>query len=133
MKNNLSQLRVLLVEDQDRVRRMMKDVLAGFGISQIYEYQDAEKALQFLSRSYDFIDVVLCDLELGGKMDGLALLNAVRTANMDISFVMISGRSDAEAITRAKEKGVDGYILKPFSPEQVEVKLRIVLSQARAA
>ena len=133
MKNNLSQLRVLLVEDQDRVRRMMKDVLTGFGISQIYEYQDAEKALQFLSRSYDFIDVVLCDLELGGKMDGFALLKVVRDANMDVSFVVISGRSDAEAITRAKEKGVDGYILKPFSPEQVEVKLRIVLSQARAA
>lgn len=133
MKNNLSQLRVLLVEDQDRVRYMMKDVLSGFGISQIYEYQDAEKALQFLSRSYDFVDVVLCDLDLGRKMDGFGLLNTVREANMDISFVVISGRSDAEAIKRAKDKGVDGYILKPFSPEQVEVKLRIVLSQARAA
>lgn len=133
MKKEISQLRVMLIEDQDKVRRLMKDVLVGFNIRQISEYSDAETAMRFLARSYDFIDVVLCDWTLEGDMSGLELLQQVRRSKIDVLFLMISGRSDAEAIKLAKENGVDGYILKPFSPEQIEVKLRIALTQAQAA
>lgn len=129
MKKDLSQLRIMLVEDQDEVRRLMKDVLVRAHVRQVYEHQSAETALKFISRSYDFVDVVLCDWKLDGEMTGLDLLQKVRKANIDVFFLMISGLNDAKAIQRAKEQGVDGYILKPFSPEQIEVKLRILLSQ----
>ena len=133
MKKEISQLRVMLVEDQDRIRHLMRDVLIGFNIRQVIEYNNAETAMRFLARSYDFIDVVLCDWSLEGDMSGLGLLKKVRRSKINVLFLMISGRNDAEAIQLAKENGVDGYILKPFSPEQIEVKLRIALAQEQAA
>lgn len=133
MKKEISQLRVMLVEDQSKVRRLIKDVLVGFNIRQIYEYNDAESAMRFLSRSYDFVDVVLCDWMLDGDLNGLEFLQKIRESKIDVLFLMLSGRSDAESIKNAKKNGVDGYILKPFSPEQIEVKLRIALSQSQAA
>ena len=133
MKSEISQLRVMIVEDQDRVRQLMKDVLNGLNVLQVYEYKDAEKALRFLARSYDYVDIVLCDMVLEGSMNGLDLLERIRSCNIDVNFLMISGKADETAIKTAKKLGVNGYILKPFSAEQIEVKLRVLMSQVRAA
>lgn len=133
MKHNISRLRILVVEDQDRVRQLIKDVLKGMGIAQVYEYSNAEKALQFLSNPHGHIDVILCDLVLDRGMSGLDFLAKVKKADIDAHFLMISGKSDANAIKTAQKLGVDGYILKPFSADQVEVKLRVLVSQSSAA
>lgn len=133
MKTDITQLRVMIVEDNDRVRQLMKDVLQRLNVLQVYEYREAEKALQFLGRSYDYVDVVLCDLVLENGMSGLDLLERIRSCNIDVSFLMISGKADKNAIETAKNLNINGYILKPFSAEQIEVKLRVLMSQAKAA
>ena len=132
MNEEISRLRVLIVEDQEKVRGMLKDVLKAFGISQIYEYKSAEEALPFLSKSYDFVDIVLCDWIMG-EMSGLKLLQKVRDLGIETPFLMVSGRSDKNAILTARKNGVSGYILKPFSPEQLEAKLHVLLQKVKVS
>lgn len=128
----LKDLKVLLVEDQNEARAMMRNMLAELGITQIFEAPDGKQALQFIDSAYDFINIVMCDWNMP-TMTGVELLRQLRSVDPDIPFLMITGRGDMESIVEAKTSGVTGYIKKPFSAAQLEAKLRIVAHRMAAA
>ena len=66
------------------------------------------------------------------KMNGVELLRQLRTVDPDVPFLMVTGRSDMESVVEAKSSGVTGYIRKPFSPAELEAKLRILLHRVAA-
>lgn len=65
------------------------------------------------------------------KMTGVEFLRQLRTVDGDLPFLMVTGRADMESVVEAKSSGVTGYIRKPYSPVQLEAKLRILMSHAR--
>jgi len=129
---SLTQLRVLLVEDQGESRALLRGMLAEMGISQVFEAPDGRTGLQFMDSAFDFIDVIMCDWNMP-QMNGIEFLRQVRSTGSNIPFMMITGRSDQGSVIEAKNHGVDGYIRKPYSPAQVEARLRIVMQRAKAA
>lgn len=128
---NLADLKVLLVEDQPEARALMRNMLMELGITQIFVASDGREALQFIDSAYDFIDVVVCDWNMP-NMTGVELLRQLRTVDPDIPFLMVTGRGDMESVIEAKSSGVTGYIRKPFSPAQLEAKLRIIMQRMAA-
>ena len=130
--NMFAQLRVLLVEDQQESRQLLKGMLGELGVTQVYEANDGRMGLQFIDSAFDFVDLILCDWNMPA-MTGIEFLRQVRSTGSSIPFMMITGRSDQGSVIEAKNFGVDGYIRKPYSSTQIEAKLRILLQRMKAA
>ena len=132
MAENFTKLRVLIVEDQQESRTLLKQMLAELGVTQVYEAADGRIGLQFIDSAFDFVDLILCDWNMPA-MTGIEFLRQVRSTGSTIPFMMITGRSDQGSVIEAKNFGVDGYIRKPYSSTQVEAKLRIMMQRMKAA
>ena len=127
---NLHDLKVLVVEDQSEARAMMKQMMLEMGITQIFEASDGREALSFIDSAYDFIDMVICDWNMPA-MTGMELLRQLRTVDPDLPFLMVTGRGDKDSVVEAKSSGVSAYIRKPFSPLQLEAKLRVLYMKSQ--
>ncbi len=125
----LSDLKVLIVDDQDDARALVRNMLTEMGIHQIFDAPDGRQALSFIDAAFDFVDFVVCDWNMPG-MSGVELLRQLRTVDPDIPFLMVTGRGDMDSVIEAKSSGVTGYIRKPFSPAQFEAKVRIIMKRS---
>lgn len=123
--SGLEKLRVLIVEDQMDMRSIIRNMLTEMGMTQIFEATDGREALTFTDMAQDMIDVIICDWNLP-KLAGIDVLKQLRSVNPDLPFLMLTGRGDLQSVTEARASGVTAYIRKPFSPAQLEVKLRVI-------
>jgi two-component system chemotaxis response regulator CheY len=124
----LEKLKVLIVDDQSDARSMVRGMLSDLGITQIFEASDGKEAMTFTDAAIDMIDVVICDWNMP-RMTGIDLLRQMRSVMPDMPFLMLTGRGDMDSVTEAKSSGVTAYIRKPFSPANLEIKLRVIKSQ----
>lgn len=131
-EKTLADLKVLIVEDQHEVRAMLRNMLGEIGVTRTFEAGNGAEALRFMDSAFDFINLVICDWNMP-NMSGLDLLRQLRSAGQEVPFLMVTGRSDLDSVVEAKANGVSGYIRKPFSPAQLEAKLRILIQKAKAA
>jgi len=97
------------------------------GFYNIVEAENGKDALKQLKA--DSIDLVLCDWNMP-EMAGIDLLNAVRGDDQlkQTPFVMVTAEAQKENILEAVKAGVSSYIVKPFTAETVEEKLKKVFS-----
>lgn len=123
--DELEKLRVLIVDDQQEMRSMIKTMLMEIGITQTFEASDGKEALSFSDAALDMVDVVICDWNMP-KLSGVEFLRQMRSVSPEMPFLMITGRSDIDSVAEAKASGVTAYIRKPFSPAQLETKLRVI-------
>lgn len=129
--SKIEDMKILLVEDQQEARAMIRNMLAELGITQIFEASDGRQAMEFLDSAYDFINVVICDWNMP-SMSGLELLKQIRSVDPSIPFLMVTGRGDKGSVIEAKVSGVTAYIRKPFSAKEMEAKLRIIIQKMAA-
>ncbi len=122
MPIKLPDLRVLVVDDNPQAIRILKMVLTGAGVHQVYTASDGRTAQEFLDAAEELVDVIICDWEMP-RMTGLELLQQVRTVLPDMPFMMVTGHTEAESVKIAMEFGVNAYIVKPYSPQQIREKL----------
>ena len=101
--------RVLIVEDEEKLRRVVHLQLASAG----FEVEDAGTAEQAL-RSSDRADLILTDLKLPG-MDGLQLLAALRAQNLTVPVIVMTAFGTVENAVEAMKSGAADFLLKPFS------------------
>jgi DNA-binding NtrC family response regulator len=103
--------KILIVEDEPAIRRVLKNILTEESESfQLFEASDGQEALATI-QDYDF-DLVICDIKMP-KMDGVELLQAVKKIKSEIPFIMISGHGDLETAVDAMRKGAYDYVQKP--------------------
>ena len=129
---DISDLKILIIDDQADARAMTRAMLATMGINQIYEASDGREGLSFIDVAPDMIDIVICDWNMP-RMSGIDLLRQLRSVYPETPFLMVTGRKDMDSIVEAKASGVSAYIGKPFSPAQLEVKLRVLMKQLKTA
>ncbi len=125
---DLTELKILAVDDQREARLLLKQMLANLEVTQIYEASTGREALMFLDEAFDLIDMIICDWNMP-EMDGISLLKQLRSVDMDTPFLMVTGRGDKASVIEAKGSGVSAYIKKPFSPDQLEAKIRILYAR----
>lgn len=118
-------MKVLVVDDHNDMRALVRGMLGELGITQVFEAADGKEAMAFSDAAMDLIDVVICDWNMP-KLTGIDLLRQMRSVAPDLPFLMLTGRSDIDSVAIAKSCGVTAYIRKPFSPAHLEVKLRVI-------
>lgn len=129
----LSALKILIVEDQPESRMILRDILGDLGVVEIYEADDGRSALHYMGGAgAKGVDLILCDWNMP-VMSGMEFFRALREQGNVTPFLMITGRSDHHSIMEARSTGVEGYIRKPFSPQQIETRLRILAARMKAA
>jgi CheY-like chemotaxis protein len=127
-----SKIKVLIVEDNDHARKLLRMILKDMGITQIFTATDGVAALQFLGESEEMVNCVISDWNMP-NMTGIQLLRQVRSVSPELPFLMLTGRNTKEAVQEAHEAKVTAYLAKPFSPEQLERKIMALLRKLDGA
>jgi DNA-binding response OmpR family regulator len=112
--------RILIAEDEQRIASFIERGLKASGYS-TRVVQDGESALS-LARSGQF-DLMILDLGLP-RQDGLAVLHALRDEGTPLPVVILTARSSVKEVVTGFEGGADDYITKPFSFEELLVRVR---------
>ena len=103
--------RILIIEDEAAIRRVLTKILSEENDSYIVE--DVEDGMQGLEKiKNEDYDLVLCDIKMP-KMDGVEVLEAVKKIKPEIPMVMISGHGDIETAVNTMRLGAFDYISKP--------------------
>ena len=124
---NLSNMKVLVVDDFATMRRIVKNILSQLGYKHIIEADDGTTALDILKQ--EKIDLIICDWNMP-KMTGLDLLKHVR-GNPDmanIPFIMVTAEAQQDNIILAVKAKVSQYIVKPFTADTLGEKINKVLN-----
>jgi two-component system KDP operon response regulator KdpE len=117
--------RVLVVDDDPQIRRVMRVTLTAQG----YEIDDVKGGDQALEKLRDAkFDLVLLDMNMVG-MDGLECCRLIR-ANSEIAIIMLTVRDTEIDKVAALDAGADDYITKPFSTPELLARIRAALRRA---
>jgi type II secretory ATPase GspE/PulE/Tfp pilus assembly ATPase PilB-like protein/ActR/RegA family two-component response regulator len=121
--------RVLLVDDEDQLRRVMRDLLERDGYV-VVEAGDGVEALDQVDRHAP--DIIVLDLNLPG-LDGFGVLSHLRSrrATQEIPVVVLTARGDEENEIRVFEFGADDFLSKPFRARALSARLEAVLRRSR--
>ncbi|MCW2236788.1 response regulator [Azospirillum canadense] len=125
---DLGSLRALVVDDEEGPRRFVASVLQDLGIGHIDTAVDGQDALDRLAAPEARYDLIVCDWMMP-KASGLDVLKRVRETRHDLPFLMVTALATLKAVQRALAFNVSAYIAKPFTPEQLEDKIFLVLTQ----
>jgi type II secretory ATPase GspE/PulE/Tfp pilus assembly ATPase PilB-like protein/CheY-like chemotaxis protein len=121
---------VLLVEDEEQLRRVMKDLLQREGY-RVAEARDGVQALDEVDRFAP--DVIILDLNLPG-LDGYGVLQQLRSrpATREIPVMVLTAKGDEDNEVRVFELGADDFVTKPFRARALTARLEAVLARRRA-
>jgi len=125
----LAPKKVLLVEDEDALRRVMKDLLEREGFV-VFEAADGVKALDEIDRAAP--DIVVLDLNLP-RLDGYGVLSHLRArpATQDLPVIVLTAKGDEDSEVRVFEFGASDYLTKPFRPRALSARLHSLLARRR--
>jgi two-component system chemotaxis response regulator CheY len=117
-----SALKVLVVDDQQTIRSLVRNGLREIGVTDVREASDGEDGLRALLTSP--ANLVISDYNMP-KLDGLNFLRAVRAAPQlkNVGFIMLTGRADGDLVQRAVQFGVNNYLVKPFTVATLREKI----------
>ncbi len=123
MKNNKAN--ILLVEDDNNLGFMLQDYLNMEGY-QVHLEKDGEAGLQALrNRSFD-----LCILDIMMPVqDGFSTAREIRKSNPEIPFVFLTAKNLENDRIMGFKLGADDYITKPFSTEELKLRLEVILKR----
>jgi two-component system NtrC family response regulator/two-component system response regulator HydG len=119
---------LLIIEDEERMRRLLELVLKSEGYELILA-NSGEEGLKVLSESQE-IDLILTDLQLG-KVSGLDVLDAAKRAFPDAPVLVITGFGTVKSAVEAMRKGAHDYISKPIDNEELKILIARALELRR--
>ncbi|MYL32698.1 response regulator [Pontibacillus yanchengensis] len=117
--------KVLVVDDEDRIRRLIRMYLERENF-EVTEAEDGDEALQYAFEE-DF-DVILLDLMMPGK-DGIEVCRELREKKAT-PVIMLTAKGEEANRVQGFEVGTDDYIVKPFSPREVILRVKALLRRS---
>ena len=119
----MAQFKVLIVEDEERIRKIVKDFLEQKRYY-VLEAADGEQAMNLFYDNPD-IAIILLDVMMP-KMDGWQVCREIRETSK-VPIIMLTARADERDELKGFELGVDEYIAKPFSPKILMARVEAIL------
>ena len=119
----MDKLKILVVDDESRMRKLVKDFLQREG----FEVIEAGDGLEAMDRFYEDKNIALIILDvMMPKMDGWEVCREIRK-NSKVPIIMLTARSDERDELLGFDLGVDEYISKPFSPKILVARVEAIL------
>ena len=128
MDETASAASVLVVDDEPMVREVVARYLERDGL-RVHEVGDGDEAMRWLAGNSP--SLVVLDVMLPGT-DGLQILRAVRDSG-DVPVILLTARAEELDRVLGLELGADDYVVKPFSPRELAVRVRNLLRRAAPA
>lgn len=124
-------MRVLIVEDQENLAKLIKSGLEAEGFAVDYVL-DGEAGFRRISMNHNDYDLVILDLMLP-KKTGLEICREVREKKINLPILMLTARDGAKDMIAGLDCGADDYLTKPFSFEVLVARIRAVLRRPKTA
>jgi YesN/AraC family two-component response regulator len=125
-------IKVLVVDDEHYMRKVVRTLLMSLGVRTIYEAADGIAGLEAIRTMSP--DVVIVDWEMPG-LDGRGFIRMVRSPETfpypDVPIIMLSGHSERSRVMEAVQSGVHEFLLKPVSSKALADRLTTVLNNPR--
>ncbi len=121
-------MKLLIVDDEERIRKL----IAKYAVFEGYEVAEAENGMQAveMARS-DPGDLVILDIMMP-ELDGFSAAREIRK-HSDVPIIFLSARGEEYDRIHGFELGVDDYVVKPFSPRELMMRVGAVLRRSRAS
>lgn len=133
MAVDFSRVRILIVDNNGYMLTILRTILHGFGIKQIFESKDPADAFDMV-RS-DAVDIIITDYQME-ILDGLDFVRLVRTAddspNPLVPIIMLSAYSEKSKVMSARDAGVTEFCCKPVTAKEMFSKIASVINEPRA-
>jgi len=122
-------MRVLVVEDEQKVAHALREGLEGEGYEVILEHTGEGAFFRITTETFDMI---LLDLMLPGR-DGLQILTTLRDRGVKTPVLVLTARDALDDRVKGLDSGADDYLVKPFAFAEVLARIRAVLRRGRVA
>jgi len=123
-----SDIRVLVVDDDDDMRATLKEFISKMGV-RVSVARSVSEAQRALSAEADPFDLVLTDLKLPGG-DGMDILTAAHARSSETLVTIVTGYGSLETAIEAIRLGAYDYLTKPFSLDEIGVQVRNMIERA---
>lgn len=120
----MGKVSVLIVEDEFIVAQDMRENLSKLGYEVLQVARTGEEAIRTLKQNTP--DVILIDIRLGGKIDGIDVIRAIREM-VRVPVIYVTAHSDAQTFERAKLTRPQAYIVKPFNFKNLHTAIELAL------
>jgi two-component system chemotaxis response regulator CheY len=120
----------MLVDDSKTIRRIQRSILEQLGYTEIEEACDGQDALSRVAAFQP--NLILLDWNMP-NMDGLTFLKAFRQKDTSTPVVMVTTESEKTRVIEAIRAGVNNYVVKPFTPDILQQRIKETLEKCKAA
>ncbi|WP_052502558.1 response regulator [Halarcobacter anaerophilus] len=115
---------ILIVEDEFIAFEYLKNILLSLDFNNIFQAKSAKESIEIVKKQH--IDLALMDINIEGNLDGI---ECARVINKDyfIPIIYTTAYGDTNTINETKQSNVFGYLVKPFSLQDVEATIKVVI------
>ena len=124
----MDKLKILVVDDESRLRKLVKDFLKKDGY-EVLEAADGEEALDIFF-SDKSISLVICDIMMP-KINGYEVVKEIRQYS-DVPIILLTAKGEESDELTGYDLGIDEYISKPFSPRILVARVEAILRRSKA-
>ena len=110
-------MKIMIVDDSDVVRSVVRKALALYGYIDVLEAVDGQDALDKARSEQINIGLYVLDVNMP-RMDGITLVQEIRKFNTTTPIIMLTTETDKSKMVLAKNYGATGWIIKPFDSEK---------------
>ena len=124
-KSNLNIKNLLIVDDDQRIRDLLKEYLIneGFVISTADSAENAREKIKYVT-----FDLIILDVMMPGD-NGLKLIKEIRLTSQ-VPIILLTAKSEIDSKIEGLETGADDYITKPFSPKELILRINSILKRS---
>lgn len=128
---NLADVAVAVVDDDELITQLVERILERMGVGRVYRITRAPRFLDMIAEGLGGLHLIVCDIGMP-HVDGHEILRAVRDADPDIPFIMLTADHSGDAVKRAKAGGVTDYVVKPIDPAVLSERIASILERTYA-
>ena len=120
-------LSILLVEDEENIQDALKlnFEMEGYEVTSVFDGEAALKAVHD-----EYFDLIILDVMLP-EIDGITVCENIRLTNTEIPILMLSAKNQSADRILGLKKGADDYVTKPFSLEELLIRVRILINKSK--
>ena len=121
----MSEAKVLVVDDEEVIRDVCSQILEAEGYS-VTTATSGKEALSAVSENS--LDIIVTDIMMP-DMSGLELLEVIKSTNLDVCTVVITGLGTFDMATQSDRLGAREFVVKPFTPDELSEAVRKALAK----